>query len=94
MLLMLLFKNQLYKIKIKEPNRKSPYHQQAKRHKALFQIYLLVSAPHFTNVHNLLSCYHNVRIVICRYQGVTLRNNDKLFREFFVNLSAVIRARL
>ena len=49
---------------------------------------------HFTNVCNLLSCYHNGRIVICRYQGVTLRNNNKLFWEFFLNLSAVIRAML
>ena len=53
-----------------------------------------ISACHFTNVCNLLSCYHNGRIVICRYQGVTLRNNNNLFWEFFLNLSAVIRAML
>ena len=53
-----------------------------------------ISPRHFTNVYNLLSCYHNGRIVICRFQGVTLRNNDKLFWEFFVNLSSVIKAML
>ena len=52
-----------------------------------------ISALHFTNVYNLLSCYYNGRIVICQYQGVTLRNN-KLFWEVFVNISAVIRAML
>ena len=38
-----------------------------------------ICTRHFTNVDNLLSCYHNGRTVICRYQGVTLRNNNKLF---------------
>ena len=53
-----------------------------------------ISPRHFTNVYNLLSCYHNGRIVICRYQEVTLRNKNKLCWEFFVNLSAVITAML
>ena len=38
-----------------------------------------ISARHFSNVCNLLSCYHNSRILIYRYQRVILRNNDMLF---------------
>ena len=34
-----LSKNQLYK---QEPNKQRPYHQQARRHRGLFQIYLHV----------------------------------------------------
>ena len=52
------------------------------------------SACHFANVCNLLSCYHNGRILISRYQGVMLRKNDMLFWKFFLNLSAIIWARL
>ena len=48
----------------------------------------------FTNVCNLLLCYHNDRILICRYQGVMLTNNVKLFWEILVNLSVIIKARL
>ena len=59
----------------------------------LFSKYICTTS--FTiDAYNLLSCYHNGRIVICQFQGVTLRNNDKLFWEFFVNLSAVIREML
>ena len=36
----------------------------------------------------------NLRILICWYQGVMLRNNMKLFREFFINFSEMIRKRL
>ena len=43
-----LSKNQLYKHK---PNKQSPYHQRARRHRALFQIFLhiilLLSAIYF-----------------------------------------------
>ena len=45
----------------------------------------------FFNVCNLLSCYHNGRILICRYQGVMLGKKVKLF---FVNFAIIIRARL
>ena len=48
----------------------------------------------FFNVCNLLSCYHNDGILISQYQGAMLRNNVKLFWQFFVNFSIIIRTRL
>ena len=82
---MLLSKNQLYKHK----NQINKVPNISTLHSAFFPN---ISARHFTNVYNLLSCYHNGRIVICRYQEVTLKNSNKLCWEFFVNLSAVITA--
>ena len=62
-----LSKIQLYKLK------------NQRRHRVLFQIFLhvilLMSAIYFR--------FRNGRILICRYQGAMLRNNDKLFQEFF-----------
>ena len=81
-----LSKNQLYKHK-NQINKVPTISKQDDI--VLFSKYV---SRHFTNVYNLLSSYHNGRIVICRFQGVTWRNNDQLFWEFFVNLSAVIRA--
>ena len=82
-----LSKNQLYKHK----NQVNKVPTTSKQDD--IELFSNISARHFTNVYNF-SCYHNGRIMICRHQGVTLRNNDKLSWEFFVNLSAVIRARL
>ena len=48
----------------------------------------------FFNVCNLLSCYHNSRTLICRYQEVMLKNNVELFCQLFVNFSITIRTRL
>ena len=76
---MLLSKNQLYKHK----NQINKVPNISTLHSAFFPN---ISARHFTNVYNLLSCYHNGKIVICRLQGVTWRNNNKLFWEFFLNL--------
>ena len=77
--------------------KKSPYHPQAGRHRALFQIYLHVIL--------LMSaiCFHVTIMVgfwfadtrgLCWgiIPGIMFRNNDKLFWEFFINLLAIIRA--
>ena len=62
----------------------------------LSMLFIFIFISTLTNIRqiNLLSCYNNGRIFICRYQGVILRNNDMLFWEFFVNLSVIIRPRL
>ena len=49
---------------------------------------LRVSCERALNVCGLLSCYYSGRILICRYQGVMLRNNVKFFCQFFVNFFA------
>ena len=86
-----LSKNQLYKVKNQIYEVPTFIKQDDKE---FFSKYSNISARHFTDVCNLLSCYHNGSILFCQYQGVMLRNNDMLFWGFFVNLLAIIRARL
>ena len=63
--LILLSKNQLYKLR--QINKAPTIIKQDD-----MEFFPKCFCTSFTNVCNLLSCYHNSRILICRYQGVML----------------------
>ena len=85
-----LSKNQMYKLK----NQINKVPTISKQDDIEFFSKYFCTSFSWCHVYNVLSCYHNRRIFICRYQGVMLRNNDMLFWEFFLNFSAIIETKV